>query len=50
MSSSDAISHIAVGVTDMERALGFYTSVFGFDVIAREPRANAAFLRAPRSG
>ena len=28
----------------------FYTEVFGMDVAAREPRANAAFLRLPRSG
>jgi catechol-2,3-dioxygenase len=28
----------------------FYTTVFGMDVVAREPRANAAFLRLPKSG
>jgi catechol-2,3-dioxygenase len=29
---------------------GRYGEVFGMQVIAREPRANAAFLRLPRSG
>jgi len=37
-------------VADLERAETFYTSVFGMEVVAREPRANAAFLRLPRSG
>jgi catechol-2,3-dioxygenase len=37
-------------VADLERSLRFYTDVFDMEVIAREPRANAAFLRLPRSG
>jgi catechol-2,3-dioxygenase len=37
-------------VSDLERAVRFYAGTFGMDVIAREPRANAAFLRLPRSG
>jgi catechol-2,3-dioxygenase len=39
------LNHAVLFVSDLERALAFYTDVFGFEVIAREPRANAAFLR-----
>lgn len=39
------LNHAVLFVGDLERALTFYTDVFGFEVIAREPRANAAFLR-----
>jgi catechol-2,3-dioxygenase len=44
------LNHAVLFVSDLERALGFYTDVFGMQVMAREPRANAAFLRLPRSG
>src|SRR6185312_3159096 len=44
------LNHAVLFVADLERSLAFYTDVFGMDVIAREPRANAAFLRLPRSG
>ena len=44
------ILHTMLRVGDLERSVRFYTDVFGMDVIAREPRANAAFLRLPRSG
>ena len=37
-------------VADLERAERFYTQVFGMVVVARETRANAAFLRLPRAG
>lgn len=40
------LNHAVLFVADLERSLAFYTGVFGFEVIAREPRANAAFLRA----
>ncbi len=43
------LNHAVLFVSDLERSLSFYTEVFGFEVIAREPRANAAFLRAPDS-
>ena len=43
------LNHAVLFVSDLGRALDFYTGVFGFEVIAREPRANAAFLRAPGS-
>jgi catechol-2,3-dioxygenase len=44
------LNHAVLFVADLERAERFYTSVFGMQVVAREPRANAAFLRLPRSG
>ena len=44
------LNHAVLLVSDLERSVRFYTEVFGMEVIAREPRANAAFLRLPRSG
>ena len=44
------LNHAVLFVSDLERSVRFYTDVFGMDVVAREPRANAAFLRLPRSG
>ena len=44
------LNHAVLFVADLDRAVTFYTDVFGMDVITREPRANAAFLRLPRSG
>jgi catechol-2,3-dioxygenase len=44
------LNHAVLFVSDLERSVRFYNDVFGMDVIAREPRANAAFLRLPRSG
>ena len=44
------LNHAVLFVADLERAETFYTTVFGMEVAAREPRANAAFLRLPRSG
>ena len=44
------LNHAVLFVADLGRAVRFYTDVFGMDVVAREPRANAAFLRLPRSG
>ncbi|GLY08777.1 VOC family protein [Actinoplanes sp. NBRC 101535] len=44
------LNHAVLFVTDLPRAERFYTDVFGMVVAAREPRANAAFLRLPRSG
>jgi catechol-2,3-dioxygenase len=44
------LNHAVLFVADLERSERFYTGVFGMEVIAREPRANAAFLRLPRSG
>ena len=44
------LNHAVLFVADLARSVRFYTDVFGMDVIAREPRADAAFLRLPRSG
>lgn len=44
------LNHAVLFVADLERSEAFYTEVFGMVVAAREPRANAAFLRLPRSG
>lgn len=44
------LNHAVLFVTDLDRALAFYTGVFAMQVVAKEPRANAAFLRLPRSG
>jgi catechol-2,3-dioxygenase len=44
------LNHAVLFVADLERALRFWTEAFGMEVVAREPRADAAFLRLPRSG
>ena len=44
------LNHAVLFVADLERSERFYRDGFGMEVIAREPRANAAFLRLPRSG
>jgi catechol 2,3-dioxygenase-like lactoylglutathione lyase family enzyme len=44
------LNHAVLFVADLDRAVRFYTDVFGMGVVAREPRANATFLRLPRSG
>ena len=44
------LNHAVLFVADLARAERFYTEVFGMEVVAREPRAGAAFLRSPRSG
>ena len=44
------LNHAVLYVSDLERSLGFYEAAFGMTVVAREPRAHAAFLRLPRSG
>ena len=44
------LNHAVLFVTDLDRAVDFWTSAFGMEVVAREPRANAAFLRLRRSG
>src|SRR5688572_15765803 len=48
--SAVRLNHAVLFVSDLERSLAFWTGAFGMEVIAREPRANAAFLRLPRSG
>jgi catechol-2,3-dioxygenase len=44
------LNHAVLFVSDLERSVAFYTEAFGMEVMASEPRANAAFLRLPRSG
>ena len=44
------LNHAVLFVSDLERSATFYEEAFGMIVMAREPRANAAFLRLPRSG
>lgn len=44
------LNHAVLFVSDLERSIAFYAEAFGMVVMAREPRANAAFLRLPRSG
>jgi catechol-2,3-dioxygenase len=44
------LNHAVLFVADLQRAERFYAEVFGMTVVAREPRANAVFLRLPRSG
>ena len=43
------LNHAVLFVSDLERSQAFYTDVLGFRVVAREPRADAAFLRAADS-
>ena len=44
------LNHAVLYVADLERSIDFYQQAFDMEVVAREPRANAAFLRLPRSG
>ena len=44
------LNHAVLFVSDLERSVTFYEQAFGMTVMAREPRANAAFLRLPSSG
>ena len=44
------LNHAVLFVSDLERSITFYEQAFAMAVMAREPRANAAFLRLPRSG
>ncbi|GIU91339.1 MAG: glyoxalase [Acidimicrobiia bacterium] len=43
------LNHAVLFVSDLTRALDFYRGAFDFEVVAHEPRMNAAFLRAPGS-
>jgi catechol-2,3-dioxygenase len=44
------LNHAVLFVAELDRSVRFYTDTFGMELVAREPRANAAFLRLPRSG
>lgn len=43
------LNHAVLFVADLERSLRFYIDEFAMEVVTREPRAQAAFLRLPRS-
>ncbi len=49
MSGIRRLNHAVLFVSDLEKALNFYTNTLGFEVLSREPRMNAAFLRAAES-
>jgi catechol-2,3-dioxygenase len=42
------LNHAVLFVADTDRSVRFYTEVFGMEVVTREPRAQAAFLRLPK--
>ncbi|PXY29125.1 VOC family protein [Prauserella endophytica] len=44
------LNHAVLFVSDLERAVTFWTRAFDMEVVTREPRADAAFLRLRRSG
>ncbi len=44
------LNHAVLFVSNLERSVRFYTELFDMSVAVRESRANAAFLRLPRSG
>ena len=44
------LNHAVLFVADLERSIAFYQQAIDMLLMAREPRANAAFLRLPRSG
>lgn len=50
MSGIRRLNHAVLFVSDLDRAVSFYTQVLGFGVLSREERMNAAFLRLPDSG
>ena len=43
------LNHAVLFVSDLDRALAFYTDVMGFQVFSKEERFNAAFLRTDGS-
>lgn len=43
------LNHAVLFVSDLDRALDFYTKTLGFKVLSRETRMNAAFLRTAES-
>ena len=44
------LNHAVLFVADLDRSVRFYTGLFDMDVVSREDRMHAAFLRLPRSG
>jgi catechol-2,3-dioxygenase len=50
MVSPVRLNHAVLFVSDLDRSARFYTEVFGMELVSREDRFNAVFLRSPRSG
>ena len=48
--SAVRLNHAVLYVSDLQRSVDFYLGVLGMQVVALEPRANAAFLKLARSG
>ena len=44
------LNHAVLYVSDIDRSVAFYTTVFGMEVVEWKRPGNAAFLRLPRSG
>lgn len=44
------LNHAVLFVADVDDSTRFYTEVFGMEVVTREDRLGAVFLRLPRSG
>ena len=44
------LNHAVLFVADLDRSVRFYGGMFGMELVTRERRFNAAFLRLPRSG
>ena len=49
MTAIRRLNHAVLFVSDLETALDFYQNVLGFEVVARENRMNAVFLKAAGS-
>lgn len=49
MSGIKRLNHAVLFVSDLNTAVDFYTGPLGFEILDREPRMNAAFLRVPES-
>lgn len=43
------LNHAVLFVSDLERAITFWTDAFDMEVVTREPRANAAFREPDRA-
>ncbi|MEU6643945.1 VOC family protein [Saccharomonospora sp. NPDC046836] len=44
------LNHAVLFVSDLERSVRFWTGAFDMEVVTREPKADAVFLRLARSG
>lgn len=44
------LNHAVLFVADVDRAVDFYVAALGMELVSREARLGAAFLRLPRSG